>query len=97
MIITLSDSAIVVRYTSFLFLFTIINNIRQKGVSVIYISHRMEEIFELADRVTVLRDGKKIITKPVKDTSHDEVIKYMIGREIDEMFIDKKSAMADKV
>ena len=78
-------------------LFKIINNIREKGVSVIYISHRMEEIFEIADRVTVLRDGKKINTKAVKDTSHDEIIKDMIGREIDEMYEDRKSAMADKV
>jgi len=78
-------------------LFMIINNIKKTGVSVIYISHRMEEIFEIADRVTILRDGKKINTKPVKDTSHDEVIKDMIGREIDEMFSEKKSTDIDKV
>ena len=78
-------------------LFAIINSIRKKGVSVIYISHRMEEIFEIADRVTVLRDGKKIVTRPVQATSHDEIIKYMIGREIDEMFTHKKAAVADRV
>ena len=78
-------------------LFTIINNIRSKGVSVIYISHRMEEIFEIADRVTVLRDGKKIITKQVKDTGHDEIIRYMIGREIDEMYAGEKAVIKERV
>lgn len=67
-------------------LFDIIKNLKAKNISIIYISHRMEEIFEIADRVTVLRDGVKIITKPVQDTTKDEIIRYMIGRNIDDMY-----------
>ena len=74
-------------------LFNIIKRIKSKGVSVIYISHRIEEIFKIADRVTVLRDGKKICEKIVRETNSDEIIKYMIGRELNEMY-GKESSMA---
>jgi ribose transport system ATP-binding protein len=70
-------------------LFRIISDVKSKGVSIIYISHRMEEIFEIADRVTVMRDGKIIETKNIDDTDHDEIANYMIGRKIDEMYAHK--------
>jgi len=67
-------------------LFRVAKSLREKGVSIIYISHRMEEIFELCDRVTIMRDGQYIDTKPVKDITMAEIIKMMIGREIGERY-----------
>jgi ribose transport system ATP-binding protein len=64
-------------------LFDIINDLKNKGVSIVYISHRMEEVFELADRITVFRDGNYISTLERKDTSENEIIKLMIGRELE--------------
>lgn len=67
-------------------LFKIIKSLKQKGVSVIYISHRMEEIFELCDRITVMRDGEYVGIKNIKDTSMNEIINMMIGRDIGDRF-----------
>lgn len=63
-------------------LFEIIRELKNKGTTIIYISHRLDEIFEIADRVTVLRDGTYIDTKFVKDTNVKELIKKMVGREV---------------
>lgn len=67
-------------------LFGIIKNLKKKGVSVIFISHRLEEIYEIADRVTVLRDGEYITTGRVDEISKDELIRLMVGRKIEEMY-----------
>lgn len=67
-------------------LFEVIQSLRQKGVSMVYISHRMEEIFELCDRITVLRDGSYIGTEEIKDVDMNDIVKMMIGREIGERF-----------
>ena len=67
-------------------LFRVINSLREKGVSIVYISHRMEEIFELCDRITILRDGAYIDTKYIKDITMDDIVQMMIGREIGERF-----------
>ncbi len=67
-------------------LFEIIDTLKEKGVSVIYISHRLEEIWRVADRVTVLRDGERIITNDLKDLQIGEIIKYMVGRELTEKY-----------
>ncbi len=72
-------------------LFQIIKNLKEKGVSIIYISHRMEEIFELSDRITVLRDGQYIATKKTIDTDMNDVVKMMIGREIGERYPERNS------
>lgn len=72
-------------------LFQIIKNLKEKGVSIIYISHRMEEIFELSDRITVLRDGQYIATKRTIDTDMNDVVKMMIGREIGERYPERNS------
>lgn len=65
-------------------LFELIRSLKSKGVSIIYISHRLEEIFQIADRVTVLRDGKLVGTKPVSEIDRDEIIRMMVGRELKE-------------
>ena len=67
-------------------LFKVIESLRKKGVSMVYISHRMEEIFELCDRITVLRDGSYIGVKSIPETNMNEIVKMMIGREIGERY-----------
>jgi len=67
-------------------LFRIIRFLKSKGVTVIYISHRLEEIYEICDRVTVLRDGRYVGTRGVKEVTVDEIIRMMVGREVVEKF-----------
>jgi inositol transport system ATP-binding protein len=67
-------------------LFRIIRDLKQKGVAVIYISHKMDEIFEISDTITVLRDGKYIATKSVSELNRNALIGLMVGREISNMF-----------
>ena len=72
-------------------LFRIIRKLTAEGVSIVYISHRLEEIFEIADIVTVLKDGKHVITAPIENfKSKEDVVRYMIGREISEDFYGKR-------
>ena len=67
-------------------LFALIRRLTQRGVSVIYISHRMEEIFEIGERVTVLRDGRHIETRPIAGASREELVRLMVNRELKEHF-----------
>ena len=67
-------------------LFKVVNSLREKGVSIVYISHRMEEIFELCNRITILRDGSYIGTEYIKDITMDDIVQMMIGREIGERY-----------
>ena len=64
-------------------LFRIIRQLRSEGVSILYVSHRMEEIFDLSDRVTVLRDGRWVLTSQIKEVSSTSLIRGMVGREIE--------------
>lgn len=64
-------------------LFKILNNLKKMGITVIYISHRLEEIFEIADRVTVLRDGRHIYTGNVSEVDRKKLISMMVGRELE--------------
>ncbi|SET40660.1 ribose transport system ATP-binding protein [Natronincola peptidivorans] len=67
-------------------LFKVIKELKQKGVGIIYISHRLEELEEIADRVTILRDGKYIKTVNYKDTTVDQIITAMVGRDLEDKF-----------
>jgi rhamnose transport system ATP-binding protein len=67
-------------------LFEIVRLLRERGVGIIYISHRMEEVFALADRVTVLRDGQYVGTRLVSEVNEAELIQMMVGRTIDQLF-----------
>ena len=78
-------------------LFRVINSLREKGVSIVYISHRMEEIFDLCDRITILRDGEYIDNKYIKDITMDDVVQMMIGREIGERFPKRSCAIGGEV
>jgi len=67
-------------------LYGIMKQLKAKGTSIIFISHRLEDIFEVADRTTVLRDGRKVGTWIVSEVSEKELIRAMVGREIDQLF-----------
>ena len=67
-------------------LFRIVRLLRDRGVGIVYISHRLEEVFLLADRVTVLRDGEFVATKPVSATNHQDLVEMMVGRRIEALF-----------
>ena len=69
------------------FLFETIANLKEKGVGIVYISHRMSELFEISDRVTVLRDGIYIGTVMTKETNVDELISMMVGRELTNYYV----------
>lgn len=67
-------------------LFQTIRDLKEKGVSIIYISHRMEEIFDICDTVSVFRDGAYIATHPLSEVSKDELITLMVGRKVESIF-----------
>lgn len=67
-------------------LFEIIERLKKEGVSIVYISHRLDEVHRLADRITILRDGERIITKERNTMTNDEMIKYMVGRTLEEQY-----------
>jgi ribose transport system ATP-binding protein len=67
-------------------LFATIRRLKEKGVAIVYISHRMEELFEIGDRVTVLRDGRSVGTYDVHEISKSELIRLMVNRELTELF-----------
>lgn len=67
-------------------MFHIVKKLREQGVCIVYISHRMNEVFELSDRVSVLRDGQYICTKNTKEVDRKELISYMVGRELTETY-----------
>lgn len=67
-------------------LFAIIRDLRSRGIGIVYITHKMNELFEIADEFTVFRDGKYIATHASKDVTRGEIIRMMVGREINDMF-----------
>lgn len=78
-------------------LFKIIKDLKAKGVAIIYISHKMDEIYEITDRITVLRDGKYITTKNTNELDKNALIALMVGREINNLFPEKNLIKGDKV
>ena len=67
-------------------LLIILRDLRQRGIACIYISHKLEEVFAIADRITVLRDGATVFTSPTFDTRRVDIIRHMVGREITDLF-----------
>ena len=76
-------------------LFALVRKLRDQGVSVLFIGHRLEEVFEISDRITVLRDGKWVSTAPTAELTTDDVIKDMVGRDMDEFFTKTASESGD--
>lgn len=79
------------------FLFRKIEELRNRGVSIIYISHKMDEIFRIADEITVLRDGAAVVTKNARETSIDEIISLMVGRKLENMYPKKEVEIGEEV
>ncbi|MCD4712901.1 MAG: sugar ABC transporter ATP-binding protein [Clostridiales bacterium] len=78
-------------------LFKIIRLLKSEGTAIVYISHRLEEIFELCDVVTVLKDGEWVDTLPVNETTEDELIRKMVGRKIEDMYSISHFELGEKV
>jgi rhamnose transport system ATP-binding protein len=78
-------------------LFAVVRELRKSGVGVVYISHRLEEIFALADRVTVLRDGESVGTNPVAEMTEASLIRMMVGREMTQIYPPSESGPGEIV
>ena len=76
-------------------LFQNIKMLKEQGTGIIYISHKMDELFEISDRITVLRDGQYVFSKKTKDLCPNDLIKAMVGREITEIYPESKSKIGE--
>jgi len=77
-------------------MFAALKKLKEERVGIIYISHRLEELFQIGDRITVLRDGKKIETIDVKSTELNTIIRMMVGRDISEMYPKEKTEIGEE-
>jgi ribose transport system ATP-binding protein len=73
-------------------LFSVIRRVRDRGGTVLFVTHRLAEVFDIADRVTVLRDGRRVTTVPVGDIDHDRLVELIIGRPLEELASDAAAA-----
>ena len=78
-------------------LFSVINNLKSKGISMIYISHRMEEIFEICDSYTVLRDGTFVHSGEIKEVDVNQIIEYVVGRSLASVYPEKKNKVGEVI
>lgn len=73
-------------------LFELVRTVASRGAAVLYVTHRLAEVFEIADRVTVLRDGRIVLSAPVSQVSHDEMVRHIVGRPLDEFYSEPPEA-----
>lgn len=78
-------------------LFAVLHNLKQQGVTIIYISHRLEEIFQIADRITVIKDGASVKTVGTNAIDQDALIRLMIGRTVDTLFEKRTAPLGDEL
>ena len=78
-------------------LFEVVKKLKQKGTGILYVSHKLDEIFEIADRVTVLRDGEYIGTEPIENLNKEKLISMMVGRKLSDMYPKTTVETGDKV
>ncbi len=78
-------------------LFTIIRKLKERGCGIVYISHKMEEIFQLCDEITVLRDGQWIATQPLEGLDMDKIIAMMVGRSLSQRFPDRQNTPGEVI
>jgi ABC-type sugar transport system ATPase subunit len=76
-------------------LFGVIRGLTSEGIAILYISHRLDEIFQIADRVTVMRDGKIVDTVPISDLDEDKLVRLMVGRDIGNLYPKPEVAIGD--
>ncbi len=78
-------------------LYKIINDLKKEGISIIYISHKLDEIFELCDTVTIMRDGSVVDTKPIAELEREEMITKMVGRTIEKEYPERPDCVGEKI
>ena len=78
-------------------LFEVIQELKRAGASVLYVSHRMNEVMAICDRITVLRDGRYVTSKPVAETDKDEIIRFMTGRNVGDAYPPRRSTISPNV
>lgn len=78
-------------------LFALMRKLKEKGTTILYVSHRMSEIFEICERITIFRDGKVIDTKNTEDISREELIKLMVGRNVSETYPERNTKIGETV
>ena len=78
-------------------LFTLVRRLRDEGVAIIYVSHRIKEILQLCDRVAILRDGKLVAVRPAADLTDGEIVRLMVGRELSDVFHRRPAAGGPEV
>ena len=78
-------------------LFNIIRKLREEGIAIVYISHHLQEVFEIADRVTVLRDGKHVGTHDIADTSSEHIVELMVGRSVEQFYAAHEANIGDEL
>ncbi|MCD7909263.1 MAG: sugar ABC transporter ATP-binding protein, partial [Clostridium sp.] len=95
-ILIMDEPSAVLTHAEVASLYEMVEKLKARGVTIVYISHRMDEIFRLSDRITVMRDGNKIETMATSDTGINQLIKLMVGRELKETFPPRVSAVCDE-
>ncbi|CAN5789580.1 ribose ABC transporter ATP-binding protein RbsA [soil metagenome] len=76
-------------------LFSVIEQLRQRDVGIIYVSHKLDEIYRIADRVTVFRDGKRVVTKRIDETRPHDLVTWMVGRELSDLYPKTAAAIGE--
>ena len=76
-------------------LFRMVNNLKKRGIAFIFITHKMDEVFQISDEITIMRDGTYVGTYDAEKITHDELVKLMVGREITEMFPKEEAEITD--
>jgi ribose transport system ATP-binding protein len=77
-------------------LFELVARLKAQGISIIYISHRMEEVYRIADRITILRDGRNLLTKRLTDVTPEQIVEGIVGQQIEGMAYQERSSSAER-
>lgn len=96
-ILVLDEPTAVLTFTEIEKLFEVVNKLKQDGVSIIYISHRLEEVFELSDNITVLKDGTIVDTVPTDSIDKQRLVNMMVGRELTQLFPSRNAVIGKEV
>lgn len=94
-VLIMDESTSSITETEVAHLFSIIRDLRDSGIGIVYITHKMNELYEIADEFTVFRDGKYVGTHAAKDVTREEIIKMMVGREITQLFPKEEVPIGD--
>lgn len=78
-------------------LFALIDNLRRRAITILYVSHNLDEVFRVSDRVTVLKDGKLVFTKPLAHTTTEDLIAAMVGRKLDRIYPPKAEKIGNRI